>query len=113
MLGSEIANIMKVFAGDIVPKKKPSPDIYNLAAEKLNVNPANCLVIEDSAIGVAAAKAAGMKCVVTRSSYTLNEDFSAADAVYDSIGAKGEERFTLREITEKLFMRKENRNNAY
>lgn len=39
MLGPEVAKVMQVFAGDVVPKKKPSPDIYNLAAEKLSVNP--------------------------------------------------------------------------
>lgn len=38
-IGSDVAEKMPVFAGDIVPKKKPAPDIYNLAAEKLDVNP--------------------------------------------------------------------------
>ena len=42
MLGDEVAKKMQVFAGDVVPKKKPAPDIYNLAAEKLQVNPAKC-----------------------------------------------------------------------
>ena len=39
MLGEDVAQKMQVFAGDVVPKKKPSPDIYELAAEKLDVNP--------------------------------------------------------------------------
>ena len=43
MLGSDVAEKMRVFAGDVVPKKKPSPDIYNLAAEKLSVNRAKFL----------------------------------------------------------------------
>jgi len=39
MLGPEVASVMQVFAGDIVAKKKPAPDIYNLASEKLGVDP--------------------------------------------------------------------------
>ncbi len=49
--------------------------------------PASCVVIEDSGIGLRAAKAAGMTCVVTKSSYTGGEDFSNADAVFDSLDA--------------------------
>lgn len=54
-------------------KKKPSPDIYLLAKDTLGLEPARTVVIEDSEIGLAAAKAAGMKCVVTKSSYTKEE----------------------------------------
>lgn len=46
-----------------VPHKKPAPDIYLLAAEELGVQAARCVVVEDSRIGVAAAKAAGMRSV--------------------------------------------------
>ena len=45
-----------MFAGDIVPKKKPDPAIYLLAAKELNVDPSRCVVIEDSKIGLRAAK---------------------------------------------------------
>lgn len=48
------------FCGDAVPRKKPAPDIYLLAAERLGVSPAGCVVVEDSGIGLRAAKAAGM-----------------------------------------------------
>ncbi|TJX49676.1 HAD family hydrolase, partial [Soehngenia saccharolytica] len=65
LLGSERAQEMSIFAGDIVPRKKPDPAIYILAATTLGVNASRCVVIEDSAIGLAAAKAAGMKCIVT------------------------------------------------
>lgn len=61
MLGPEVATDMRVFAGDIVPKKKPDPAIYLLGAEELGVEPARCWVVEDSAIGLQAAKAAGMR----------------------------------------------------
>jgi beta-phosphoglucomutase-like phosphatase (HAD superfamily) len=40
MLGEDVAKVMRVFAGDIVPKKKPDPAIYLLAAQELHVNPA-------------------------------------------------------------------------
>lgn len=60
MLGPEVAAKMRVFAGDIVPKKKPDPAIYLLAAKELGVNPARCCVVEDSRIGMLAAKSAGM-----------------------------------------------------
>lgn len=57
----------------MVKKKKPSPDIYLLAKDTMGLDPTRTVVIEDSEIGLAAAKAAGMKCVVTKSSYTKEE----------------------------------------
>lgn len=99
MLGDRIAANMRVFAGDMVPKKKPAPDIYLLAAAELGVDPPRCVVIEDSRIGVASGKAAGMRVVVTESYYTKGEDFSAADAVFDCIGDAGAERFSLHDLT--------------
>lgn len=99
LLGPEVAKRMRVFAGDMVPAKKPDPAIYQLAAQELSVNPARCVVIEDSHIGVRAARAAGMRCVVTQSSYTGDEDFSLADAVFDQIGDSGDERFSLHDLT--------------
>ena len=90
---------MRVFAGDVVPKKKPSPDIYLLAAKEYDVDPARCVVIEDSRIGLAAGKAAGMRVIVTESYYTKGEDFSIADAVFDCIGEAGDERFSLHDLT--------------
>ncbi|ESQ45717.1 hypothetical protein EUTSA_v10010540mg [Eutrema salsugineum] len=95
LLGPERAEEIKIFAGDVVPKKKPDPAIYNLAAETLGVDPSKCVVVEDSAIGLAAAKAAGMTCIVTKSGYTADEDFVNADAVFDCIGDPPEERFDL------------------
>lgn len=85
MLGEDIAKVMRVFAGDVVPRKKPDPAIYLLAAKELGVNPARCVVVEDSRIGLQAAKSAGMTCVITQSSYTKGEDFTGADRVFDSL----------------------------
>ncbi|CAN8073538.1 unnamed protein product [Agarophyton chilense] len=84
MLGDDASGI-SVFAGDIVEKKKPSPDVYNLAAKKLGLNPSNVCVIEDSHIGVQAARSAGMPVVVTKSTYTKDEDFSDAQTVLNSL----------------------------
>ncbi|KAK8511376.1 hypothetical protein V6N12_033650 [Hibiscus sabdariffa] len=68
--------------------------IYTLAANTLNVEPSS-VVVEDGAIGLAAAKAAGMTCIVTKSGYTADEDFLNADAVFDCIGDPPEEKFDL------------------
>ncbi|KAJ4839992.1 hypothetical protein Tsubulata_030827 [Turnera subulata] len=95
LLGPERAEKIKIFAGDVVPRKKPDPAIYTLAATTLSVDPSSCVVVEDSAIGLTAAKAAGMKCIVTKSGYTAEEDFLNADAVFDCIGDPPEERFDL------------------
>ena len=78
LFGKEISKVMPVFAGDMVPKKKPDPAVYLLAADTLNVDPARCVVVEDSRIGLLAGKAAGMRVVVTKSSYTQNENFDIA-----------------------------------
>ncbi len=81
-----------VLAGDIVKAKKPAPDIYNLAAEKLDLDPANCVVVEDSRNGLLAAKAAGMTCVVTVNEITKDEGFSEAAIVLSCLGDPGGER---------------------
>lgn len=86
VLGDRVYSYFEVIlAGDVVSRKKPDPEIYLLAAEKLAVRPEECCVIEDTENGVAAAKRAGMKCVVTRSRYSRHEEFTAADLVVDSL----------------------------
>jgi HAD superfamily hydrolase (TIGR01509 family) len=81
-----------VLAGDIVPKKKPAPDIYLLALERLGVPAADTLVIEDSRNGLLAATAAGLRCVMTVNGYTEEEDSSEAILVVSSLGDPGGER---------------------
>lgn len=81
LLGPTRSPKITIFAGDIVKAKKPDPAIYNLAADTLALDPKKCVVIEDSHIGLTAAKSAGMKCIVTKSPYTQEEDFSIADRV--------------------------------
>lgn len=85
-VGKDRAKDFTVFAGDIVPKKKPSPDIYLLALEELDLDPGEAVVIEDSRNGLVAALAAGLRTVVTVSSFTTDEDFSGASLVVSSLG---------------------------
>ncbi len=75
-----------VLAGDVVSAKKPDPEIYNLAIERLDLQPRRCVVIEDSHNGMLAAKAAGLPCVITTNGYTENENFSRADLVVHELG---------------------------
>ncbi|PIN05588.1 putative haloacid-halidohydrolase [Handroanthus impetiginosus] len=72
-------------AGDDVKEKKPDPSIYLTAAKKLGVSEKDCLVIEDSVIGLQAATGAGMSCVISYTSSTANQDFKEAAAVYPDL----------------------------
>ena len=85
-VGAELAEHFEVFAGDIVPAKKPAPDIYLLALRELAADPADVVVVEDSGNGLAAARAAGLATLVTVSSYTVDEDFTGAALVVSSFG---------------------------
>jgi beta-phosphoglucomutase family hydrolase len=67
---------------------KPSPQIFLLAAAKLKVKPAGCLVVEDAIAGVVAAKRAGMKCLAVTNSHPM-EALRAADMVVDSLEKVG------------------------
>jgi len=75
-----------ILAGDVVSKKKPDPEIYRLAAERLHVEPTESVVVEDNRNGLLAAKGAGMHCVVTTNGYTEDEDFTEADLVVSELG---------------------------
>lgn len=90
LLGAERREKFLILAGDIVSKKKPDPEIYNLAKERLGLEGGDCVVVEDSRNGLLAARAAGMRCIVTKSSYTQDEDFSEADAVFPELGDEPE-----------------------
>ncbi len=70
--------------GDDIINSKPAPDIFLLAAEKLNIPPQHCVVIEDSRNGVLGAKAAGMKCVGLQNEHGNRQDLSPADLIVSS-----------------------------
>ncbi len=75
-----------IAAGDIVPAKKPAPDIYQYTLEKMGLSPSECLAFEDSPQGLIAAHGAGLKTVVTVNEYTKHYDFPTAILVLDSLG---------------------------
>jgi HAD superfamily hydrolase (TIGR01509 family) len=79
--------------GDDVSEKKPSPMIYNEARNRLGINdPKKCVVIEDSAVGLRAAKSAGMRCIITYTDSTAAENFyeEGADAKVPNLRANGQ-----------------------
>lgn len=84
----EAANVpyrkMVYINGDHVKNKKPDPELFLLAAERMGIEPANCVVIEDAPNGVQAAKAAGAKCIAVTNS-TNAENLREADLVCDSL----------------------------
>ena len=75
-----------IAAGDVVPAKKPAPDIYQYALEKLQLAPQDCLAFEDSENGLRSAGGAGLRTVVTVNDYTREHDFRGAALVLDQLG---------------------------
>jgi HAD superfamily hydrolase (TIGR01509 family) len=88
-VGPELAAQFRVFAGDIVGRKKPAPDIYLHALRELGIDAADAVVVEDSANGLRSALAAGLRTVITVSGYTADEDFTGAALVVVSLGDPG------------------------
>jgi HAD superfamily hydrolase (TIGR01509 family) len=91
LLDAELGpNAHKRFAviacGDVVPAKKPAPDIYHLALSALGLGAAQAVAFEDSANGLAAAKAAGIFTVVTPTRWTATQDFGVADLRLPHLG---------------------------
>jgi HAD superfamily hydrolase (TIGR01509 family) len=87
-----------VLAGDVVAKKKPNPEIYILARERLGLLGQDCVVIEDSRNGLLAAIGAGMPCVITKSTYTQDEDFREAARVVPELGDTPNVQITLQDL---------------
>lgn len=86
-LGEESLDWFEVIAaGDIVPAKKPAPDIYTYAMEKMNVTPEECMAFEDSDNGIRSSVSANLKTLVTTNGYTAEHDFSKAALVLDQMG---------------------------
>ena len=77
--------------GEDVQRKKPDPEAYRIALERLRLPAAQCVAIEDSRNGLTAARAAGLATLVTPSLYTSHEDFSGAALVVPDLerGPKG------------------------
>lgn len=78
-----------IAAGDIVPAKKPAPDIYVWALQQMKLPAAACFAFEDSENGLRASLGAGLKTLVTTNAYTHDHDFSGAAAVLSDMGEPG------------------------
>ena len=74
-----------VVCGDDVTNGKPDPEIYLRAAERLGVDPARCLAIEDAPAGIRAAHAAGMTCWAVRTEYTRGLALPDPDRTFESL----------------------------
>lgn len=76
-----------IAAGDIVPQKKPAPDIYIWAMEQMGLGPEDCLAFEDSANGVKSVLGSGIRTLlVTTNGYTRDDDLNGASLVLDQLG---------------------------
>ena len=85
-LGKDWANYFSANGcGDIVPAKKPAPDIYNWVLNELKLAPHDCIALEDSNNGLRSALAANIKTYITTNPYTCNQDFTGAAAVLNDL----------------------------
>jgi HAD superfamily hydrolase (TIGR01509 family) len=94
-VGSEVAADFVVLAGDVVARKKPAPDIYELAVQRLGLPPVAIAVVEDSRQGLLAAVGAGLTTIVTVNEYTRGEAFDEAALVVTSLGEPDGEPTTV------------------
>lgn len=75
-MGRDAAEVFDVIAaGDEVAAKKPAPDVYLLALERLGIPASDAVALEDSLNGLLSARAAGLRCVVSPATYTLGDAF--------------------------------------
>jgi len=86
-IGGDVLDWFEVIAaGDIVPDKKPAPDIYTYALEQMNLQPEECLAVEDSENGVRSALGAGIPVMVIESEYSTDHDLSGAQLIVNEWG---------------------------
>ena len=86
-LGEDASSWFRVIAaGDVVPAKKPAPDVYEYALRELGLRPGECIAFEDSGNGLRASTGAGIQTVITVSDYTRQDDFAGALLVVDHLG---------------------------
>ena len=74
-----------VGCGDIVPHKKPAPDIYHWVLDELKLAPQECIALEDTNNGLRASLGAGIKTYITTNAYTLQQDFTGAEAIFKDL----------------------------
>ncbi|MCX6344288.1 MAG: HAD-IA family hydrolase [Armatimonadetes bacterium] len=89
-IGIPLETFDAIVSGSDVTKKKPNPEGFLKAAEKLGIKPEQCLVVEDAINGVQASKAAGMRCLAVTTSFTP-VDLAAADWIAADLAAAPDE----------------------
>jgi HAD superfamily hydrolase (TIGR01509 family) len=99
-LGSDSPSWFTIAAGDVAPRKKPSPDVYYQALEALDVGPAHAVAFEDSTNGLTAALAAGLAVIATPSQFLADESFKGALSVVSDLGEPDQ---PLRHIAGEVF----------
>jgi HAD superfamily hydrolase (TIGR01509 family) len=90
-LGPDLSKELAILSGDSAPRKKPAPDLYLAMARTMALRPSQCVVIEDAPNGLAAARAAGMACVVTPTDLTRSMTFDDASMIVSCLGDPGGE----------------------
>ena len=75
-----------IAAGDVVPHKKPAPDIYRYVLDALQLRASACFAFEDSANGLRSSTGAGIRTIVTPNAYTADEDFGGAFSIVRDLG---------------------------
>lgn len=79
-----------IVSGDQVENGKPAPDSYLLAADRLGLDPSECVAVEDTEAGINSAASAGVVCIAVPSEMSRTHDFSRADAVVANLAEAGE-----------------------
>lgn len=102
LMGVERAAKFQIFAGDMVKAKKPAPDVYNMAVDAMSLDKSRCVIVEDTHIGLGAAKASGISCIVTKSSYSATEDFTGASMIVEELGDGPNDIVTIDTLTSLL-----------
>jgi beta-phosphoglucomutase-like phosphatase (HAD superfamily) len=97
-LGKESIDWFEIIAaGDMVEHKKPSPEIYQLVLDDMQMTADQCVALEDSENGCVSACAAGIPVIATISEYTRDEPFSCADLVLDQLGDEQQAATVIRD----------------
>lgn len=90
-IGEEAIDWFEVIAaGDVVPAKKPAPDIYVYAMAKMHLKPEQCLAFEDSENGIRSTSGANLNTIITVNAYTQHHNFSGAAIVLSDLGEPGQ-----------------------
>lgn len=92
-----------IAAGDVVPNKKPAPDVYIYALQQMGLSPVDCMAFEDSENGLLSSQGAGLKTIVTVNGYTRRQNFSGAVLVLEHLGSPDDATYVDVSLIKRLF----------